>query len=172
MKVVKAYLNNEGGYEFLAKKYGISNESIVRRWINAFNSQGYDGIKVSRKNNNYSFEFKQNIVKLYLTGEMSYQELANQFKINNPSLIARWVIDFRNQGLEGLKPKKRGRPSSMTKDNKLPKKQLKKEYSKEEIDEIKRLKDENYWLQMEIDFFKKKMELEDEDDRKMREWLE
>ena len=99
---------------------------------------------------------------------MSYQDLANQFKINNPSLIARWVIDFRNQGLEGLKPKKRGRPSSMTKVNKLPKKQLKKEYSEEEIDEIKRLKEENYWLQMEIDFLKKKMELEDEEDRKMR----
>ncbi len=172
MKVVKAYLNNEGGCEFLAKKYGISNESIVRRWINAFNSQGYDGLKVSRKNNNYSFEFKKNIVKLYLTGEMSYQELANQFKINNPSLIARWVIDFRNQGLEGLKPKKRGRPSSMTKDKKTPKKQIKKEYSEEEIDEIKRLKEELYWAQMEIDFLKKKMELEDEDDRKMREWLE
>lgn len=168
MKVVKAYLNNEGGCEFLAKKYGISNESIVRRWVNAFKSQGYEGLKVSRKNKNYSFDFKQNIVKLYLTGEMSYQELANQFKINNPSLIARWVIDFRNQGLDGLKPKKRGRPSSMTKDNKLPKKQLKKEYSKEEIDEIKRLKEENYWLQMEIDFLKKKMELEDEEDRKMR----
>ena len=168
MKVVKAYLNNEGGCEFLAKKYGISNESIVRIWVNAFKSQGYEGLKVSRKNNNYSFEFKKNIVKLYLTGEMSYQELANQFKINNPSLIARWVIDFRNQGLEGLKPKKRGRPSSMTKVNKLPKKQLKKEYSEEEIDEIKRLKEENYWLQMEIDFLKKKMELEDEEDRKMR----
>lgn len=172
MKVVKAYLNNEGGCKFLAKKYGISNESIVRRWVNVFNSQGYEGLKVSRKNNSYSLEFKKNIVKLYLTGEMSYQELANQSKINNPSLIARWVIDFRNQGLEGLKPKKRGRPSSMTRDNKLPKKQLKKEYSEEEIDEIKRLKEENYWLQMEIDFLKKKMELEDEDDRKMREWLE
>ena len=172
MKVVKAYLNNDGGYGSLAEKYGISNESLVRRWINAFKSHGYDGLKVSRKNNNYSFEFKQNIVKLYLTGEMSYQELANQFKINNPSLIARWVIDFRNQGLEGLKPKKRGRPSSMTKDKKTPKKQFKKEYSEEEIDEIKKLKEENYWLQMEIDFLKKKMELEDEDDRKMREWLE
>lgn len=68
IKVVKVYLNNEGGYGFLAKKYGISNESIVKRWINAFNSQGYDGIKVSRKNNNYSFEFKPNIGKLYLTG--------------------------------------------------------------------------------------------------------
>ena len=110
MKVVKAYLNNEGGCEFLANKYGISNESIVRRWINAFNSQGYDGIKVSRKNNKYSFEFKQNIVKLYLTEEISYQKLANKFKINNLSLIARFVIDFRNQGLKGLKSKKKGRP--------------------------------------------------------------
>ncbi|MFM1581854.1 transposase [Helcococcus bovis] len=164
MKVVKAYLNNEGGCKFLAKKYEINNESIVRRWINAFNSQGYDSIKVSRKNKNYSFEFKQNIVKLYLTGEMSYQELANQFKINNPSLITRWVIDFRNQGLDGLKPKKRGRSSSKTKDNKLSQRQLKKEYSEEEIDEIKKLKEENYWLQMEIDFLKKKMELEDEDE--------
>ena len=172
IKVVKAYQKNEGGYEFLAKKYGISNESIVRRWINAFNSQGYDGLKVSRKNNNYSFEFKKNIVKLYLTGEMSYQDLANQFKINNPSLIARWVIDFRNQGLDGLKPKRRGRPSSMTKDNKTPKKQIKKQYSEEEIDEIKKLKEELYWAQMEIDFLKKKMELEDEEDQKMREWLE
>ena len=169
MEVVKAYLNNEGGYAYLADKYSISNKSIVRKWVNAFKSQGSEGLKTSRKNNNYSFEFKQNIVKLYLTGEMSYQELANQFKINNPSLITRWVIDFRNQGLDGLKPKKRGRPSSMTKDKETPKQQIKREYSEEEIDEIRRLKEENYWLQMEIDFIKKKMELEDEDDQKMRE---
>ena len=37
---------------------------------------------------------------------MSYQKLANQFKINNPSMIARRVIDFRNQGLDGLKHKR------------------------------------------------------------------
>ncbi|MDU1011284.1 MAG: transposase, partial [Finegoldia magna] len=82
----------------------------------------------------------------------------------------RWVIDFRNQGLDGLRPKKRGRPSSMTKDKN--KEQVKKEYSKEEIDEIAELKDKLYWAQMEIDFLKKKMELEDEEDQKMREWLE
>ena len=83
---------------------------------------------------------------------MSYQELSNQFKINNPAIIARWVINFRNQGLDGLRPKKRGRPSSMTKNNE----QVKKEYSKEEIDEIAELKDKLYWAQMEIDFLKKR----------------
>ena len=98
-----------GGYKYLTAKYGISDHSVVRRWINSFKSQGYEGLKISRKNNSYSFEFKKNVVKLYLTGEMSYQELSNQFKINNPAIITRWVIDFRNQGLDGLRPKKRAR---------------------------------------------------------------
>lgn len=106
MKVVKVYLNNEGEYRYLAKKYGVSDKKIVKVWVNTYKSLGYEGLKVSRKNNNYSFEFKKNIVKLYLTGEMSYQVLANQFKINNPSMITRWVIDFINQGLDRLKPKK------------------------------------------------------------------
>lgn len=72
---------------------------------------------------------------------MSYQELSNQFKINNQAIITRWVIDFRNQGLDGIRPKKRGRPSSMTKDKNKNKEQVKKEYSKKEIDEIAELKD-------------------------------
>ena len=58
-------------------------------------------------------------------------------------MIARWVIDFRNQGLDGLKPKNRRRPSGTTKE-KNKKKQVKKEYSKEEIDEIADLKDKLY----------------------------
>lgn len=44
---------------------------------------------------------------------MSYQSLANELKINNPSIIARWVKEFREEGIEGLKPKKRVRPSNM-----------------------------------------------------------
>ncbi|EGY76553.1 helix-turn-helix domain-containing protein [Peptoniphilus indolicus] len=72
---------------------------------------------------------------------MSYQELANQFKINNPSIITRWVEEFREEGFNGLRPKKRGRPSGMTKDKKPPKKQAKEEYTEEEIDEIKSLKE-------------------------------
>ncbi|MSB17873.1 MULTISPECIES: IS3 family transposase [Bacillota] len=166
MKIVQEYLNEEGGYKYLTDKYGLSDHSVVRRWVNSYKTQGYEGLKISRKNNSYSFEFKKNVVKLYLTGEMSYQELSNQFKINSPAIIARWVIDFRNQGLDGLRPKKKGRPSSMTKDKN--KEQVKKEYSKEEIDEIAELKDKLYWAQMEIDFLKKKMELEDEEDQKER----
>ena len=32
LKVVTAYLNGEGGYEYLTKKYGVKTTSLVRRW--------------------------------------------------------------------------------------------------------------------------------------------
>ena len=171
MKVVKEYLEGNVSYKYLAKKYSIPDKSNVRRWVNAYESQGYDGLKVSRTNNNYSLDFKLNVVNLYLTGEMSYQSLANELKINNPSMIAKWVIDFRQKGIEGLKSKKRGRPSKMSKspkkskdtkiessaqltneeDNSLNEAQLK--------EKIKKLEEKNYWLQLENDAIKKKIEL-------------
>ena len=87
VKVVKEYLEGNVSYKDLAKKYSIPDKHIVRTWVNAYESQGYEGLKVSRKNNNYSLDLKLNVVDLYLTGEMSYQSLANELKISNPSMI-------------------------------------------------------------------------------------
>lgn len=47
------------------------------------------------------------MVELYLTTEVSYQELALSVGINNPTLIARWVNDYKNAGTDALKPKQR-----------------------------------------------------------------
>ena len=99
---------------------------------------------------------------------MSYQSLAINLKINNPSLITRWVNEYREKGIEGLRPKKRGRPSNMAKrpekskdtklessapltneeDNSLNEAQLK--------EKIKKLEEQNYWLQLENDAIKKR----------------
>lgn len=62
----------------------------------------------SRKNETYSFEKKLSVVELYMTTEVSYQQLALQENILNPSLIARWVNDFRIAGADSLRPKKKG----------------------------------------------------------------
>ena len=168
MKVVKEYLESNISYKSLSDKYCIPSESVIKSWVNAYKSQGYEGLKVKRQNTQYTLEYKLNVVNLYLTGEMSYQSLANELKINNPSIIARWVNDFREKGIEGLKPKKRGRPSKMPK---LPKKStdikidssenltnsennsLTEAQSKEKI---KKLEEKNYWLQLENDAIKKR----------------
>lgn len=49
------------------------------------------------------------MVELYLSSEVSYQELALSQGINNPSLIAKWVNDFRIAEPDALRPKKKGR---------------------------------------------------------------
>ena len=158
MKVVKEYLEGNIGYKELAKKYSIPDHSTVRIWVNAYESQGYEGLKVSRKNNSYSLDLKLNVVDLYLTGEMSYQSLANEFKINNPSIIARWVKEFREEGIEGLKSKKRGRPSIMPNTDKNKKIKNKSNKTKKELSELEKLREENYYLQMEVEILKKKIQ--------------
>ena len=156
IKVVKEYLEGNIGYKDLAKKYSIPDNSTVRRWVNAYESQGYDGLKVSRSNNNYSLDFKLNVVDLYLTGKMSYQNLANEFKINNLSIIARWVKEFREEGIEGLKPKKRGKPSIMPNTDKNKDLKNKRNKTKKELSELEKLREENYYLQMEVEILKKR----------------
>ena len=39
-KVVKSYLNGEGGYTYLANKYGIPSDSKVKLWIDNYNAFG------------------------------------------------------------------------------------------------------------------------------------
>ena len=156
MKVVKEYLEGNVSYKYLAKKYSIPDKSNVRRWVNAYESQGYDGLKVSRTNNNYSLDFKLNVVNLYLTGEMSYQSLANELKISNPSMIARWVKEFREEGIEGLKTKKRGRPSNMPNKDKNKDLKNKSKKTKKEFSELEKLREDNYYLKMEVEILKKK----------------
>ena len=183
MKVVKEYLESNTSYKTLSDKYRIPNKSIIITWVNTYKTQGYEGLKVKRKNTKYPLEFKLNVVNLYLTGEMSYQSLANELKISNPVIITRWVNDFRKQGIEGLKPKKRGRPSKMPKstnkskdikidssekltnleDNSLTQAQLK--------EKIKKLEEKNYWLQLENDAIKKKIELSQMTDAEIRQLL-
>jgi len=44
---------------------------------------------------------------------MSQREVANHFDINNPSLVARWLKEYRESGIDGISRPK-GRPSLMT----------------------------------------------------------
>ncbi|MDU2132789.1 MAG: helix-turn-helix domain-containing protein, partial [Finegoldia magna] len=63
----------------------------------------------------YRTEFKVKVVKEYLKSSISYKYLSEKYYTSDKGLTIRWVNDFRKQGIEGLKPKKRGRPSKMPK---------------------------------------------------------
>ena len=39
------FFNKEGEYKYLTDKYGLSDHSVVRRWVNSYKTQGKDIIK-------------------------------------------------------------------------------------------------------------------------------
>ena len=153
--IVEAYIRGVGSCTYLAHKYGIKSHEQVRRWIKNYQEFGDDGLRRSRKNKTYSFEFKIHVVELYLTSELSYQELALSQGMNNHALVVRWVNDFRNAGPDALRPKKKGRKKSMDKDTNQKKisqaadeaaADTSKEYVKQLEDELLKLRIENAYL--------------------------
>ncbi len=150
LKVVKDYLAGEGGAGYLATKYGIAASSKIKEWIKAYNAFGDYGLQRSREKKSYTFEFKKHVVELYLTTEVSYQELALSVGINTPSLVSKWVNDFRIAGPDALRPKRKGRPKVNKPKDTTPKAEAlpddNTEYVKQLEDELLKLKIENAYL--------------------------
>ena len=165
MGVVQAYLNGEGGYRYLANKYSIPAKRRIEEWVHAYKEFGKEGLLRSRQNNNYSFQFKLSVVELYLTSEVSYQELALSQGINNPSLITRWVNDFRTVGPDALRPKKKGRKKTLDISKfKKPSKTNEEKPVDTSTEHVKELEDENLKLRIENAYLKelRRLRLEEE----------
>ncbi|WP_457768377.1 IS3 family transposase [Facklamia hominis] len=169
-KVVLEYLDGKGGTHYLSKKYGLGSNSQLRKWINTYKALGDKGLMRSRKRTNYSFEKKLSVVELYLSSEISYQELAIQEGITNPSMISNWVSRFRVAGPDALRPRKKGRKKKMDK-SKIDIKALEVEERTVDVsaEHVRKLEDELLKLRIENAFLKELRRLRLEDEEKMRE---
>lgn len=166
LKIVQKYFNGEGGYNYLAKKYGVKSESQIQKWINAYKEFGEEGLFRVRQNQKYSVQFKLDAIELYQTSEMSYREVANALGIANPPLIAAWVRKFRDSGVDGLsKPK--GRPSNMPEKKTTVKKKISK-INSEESERIKILEKQVRSLQIENAFLKELRKLRKQEAQQRR----
>ncbi|WP_416348940.1 helix-turn-helix domain-containing protein [Listeria seeligeri] len=47
-------MGSKGGYTYLAEKYGIKTEQQVRKWVNAYQQFGIEGLLQKQKNRYYS----------------------------------------------------------------------------------------------------------------------
>lgn len=169
-KVVNAYINGEGGYNYLSEVYGIPSQSNIEKWVHNYQVFGDDGLLRSRKNENYSFEKKLSVVELYLSSEISYQDLALQEGITTPSMIANWVNRFRVAGPDALRPRKKGRRRTLDKPVKNTQNKPDKEATVDtSVEHVKELEDELLKLRIENAFLKELRRLRLEDEAKMRE---
>ena len=118
----------------------------------------------------YSFKEKLSVVESYLTNEISYQELAIQVGINNPSMISRWVNEFKIAGPEALRPHKKGRKRTLNKSQtKKTDPQVQQPMVDISVEHVQELEDELLKLRIENAFLKELRRLRLEDEAKMRE---
>ncbi|CAC9925208.1 IS3 family transposase ISEfa10 [Aedoeadaptatus nemausensis] len=122
-KIVEEYLSGKTSYQALAMKYNIE-KSALKLWVNNYKHFGDEGLMRSRNNREYSVEFKLEAITRYETSECSYRQLALELGLTNPSMIVNWRRKYREKGIEGLRPHKRGRPMTKNKDRKQTRKPL------------------------------------------------
>ena len=168
-KVVMEYLEGKSSWNFLTAKYGISSNSLLRKWVSAYKQFGDEGLMRSRKRKNYSFKKKLSVVELYLSSEISYQDLALQEGITTPSMIANWVNRFRAAGPDALRPHKKGRKKTLDKSKNTKIVPLEEPSVDTSAEHVKELEDELLKLRIENAFLKELRRLRLEDEAKMRE---
>ncbi|KWY75191.1 transposase [Enterococcus faecium] len=157
-KVVSDYLNNEGGYKYLAHKYQI-NRTLVRHWVRIYNYHGWEGLVGGGKR--YTKKFKLDVIEYMETNGLSIQETAKKFNIGSNRTLSKWIEQYEEGGASSLESQKRGRKISMNSKLNIPKK-LKDESLEEEVI---RLRAENAYLKkletliQEQDLSKKKSRL-------------
>ncbi len=105
------------------------------------------------------------MVELYLSSEVSYQDLSLSHGINNPSLITKWVNDFRIAGPDALRTKKKGRKKTLSINETKSTAKINEETTVDtRAEHIKQLEEENLKLRIENAYLKelRRLRLEEE----------
>ena len=168
-QLVSEYLDNQGSYASISQKHGMSSSYQLKTWVAAYKKLGDNGLKRSRSRKEYSFEEKLSVVESYLTSELSYQELALQMGINNPSMLARWVNDFKIAGPDALRPHRKGRKKTLsTSQSRETEAQVQHTEVDTRAEHVKELEDELLKLRIENAVLKELRRLRLEDEAKRR----
>lgn len=168
--MVLEYLNGQGTYDFISEKHGIDNSSQLKKWVASYLKWGDNALKRAHSKKIYSFEEKLYVVESYLSGRLSYHKLALQMGYNNPSLIVRWVREYKTAGPDALREHKKGRKIAV-KNRKKRKTVAKAKQAAVDTsaEHVRELEQENYNLRLENAFLKEMRRLRLEDEARMRE---
>lgn len=99
-----------------ARHIGAANTS-VKRWLAAYRCSGTDALQTHSTNKHYSLSLKLNVVRAYLSGEGSQQELCLKYGIKSVRQLNNWLKAYNNGILKethagGMSRMKQGRKTT------------------------------------------------------------
>lgn len=113
-KVVGEYLRGNISSSDVAKKYKIPDSSSVRRWVRLAKEKGVSAIELKHTHRAYTQQFKLTVLDYVQSHEVSREQTAQHFDIDQ-GMISAWTKVVREQGVVGLRPKHKGRPTTTSK---------------------------------------------------------
>ena len=107
IKAVEDYLNGVRNQKQIAADLGLGKRgrSTVGRWVRRYQTAGPDALLPSIHNNTYSKEFKEQVVREYLEGKGSSDELAIKYGIPNHSTVLDWISIYNDLKEQKATPK-------------------------------------------------------------------
>lgn len=112
IEVVNDYLGGVSSFLTVAQRHGVTNRSLVERWVASFQLHGAAGLR--RKRSQYSAEFKLSVLRHMWENQLSITQTAAKFDIRRHSTVGVWERAYRDGGLDALASRPRERPKRMT----------------------------------------------------------
>lgn len=104
--IAQKYLDGKASSCELSNIYGIPDKTI-RRWAQRLKEQGVRAFSESNSNSHYSSEFKLMCVELYISGELSLDEIVAKYNISSDSVLRKWLKLYNaNRELKDYDPKR------------------------------------------------------------------
>ena len=146
LRCVKQVLNNHQTVEDVSKLHGC-HHTTLHDWIRFYEKYGKKAL-LPRKNKVYSVPFKLKVLESIDKDLLSFSQACLKFNIPTKSIIIKWQLNYKEEGIIGLNHKPRGKPKSMQ--FKRAKKKSNKSLTRED-----ELLLENESLRAELDLLKK-----------------
>ncbi|MCB2296133.1 helix-turn-helix domain-containing protein [Clostridium algoriphilum] len=115
IKAVTSYLNGKASMLSLCNRLNV-HKSSFQKWVIRYKSEGEVGLKHSCKNTSYTAKSKINIVKEYLGGHGSLNDLCIKYHISSNTVLCNWIKKYN--GHENIKSSGVGGKHIMTKGRK------------------------------------------------------
>jgi transposase-like protein len=75
---------------------GKHGRNCIREWVAKYSAYGSEAFDYAGRNAVYSKEFKERVVKEYLTGFGSLNDLCVKYKIRSNSQLRNWIMKYNN----------------------------------------------------------------------------
>lgn len=104
--IAQKYLDGKASSCELSNTYGMPDKTILR-WAQRLKEQGVLAFSESNCNSHYSSEFKLMCVELYISGELSLDEIVAKYNISSDSVLRNWLKLYNaNRELKDYDPKR------------------------------------------------------------------